>query len=252
MTAAPSTTEDPARPRRGTEAPPQCRSLQGWAQSNTCLRRPESALIVAGRKKRLKLLEARWSRTGDLRSGWKRLSVFWCPGPTRVVTALSRKCRAKTGALVVIHPKNEQSATKQFNRESRSRWRWAAAQLAQIECTSRCRRQNRPRSAAFVMDEDEAAVRSIRRARHLLGDKPPSTPMEQHDRMWPNSDMLPLFDDVSATISVGGNVRTRRPLRSVEPVRGYRRYFLCPQTKLISGEMSCRSTFRVVVSLQTP
>jgi ribosomal protein S17 len=31
------------------------------------------------------------------------------------VTALSRECRAKIGALVVIHPKNEQSATKQFN-----------------------------------------------------------------------------------------------------------------------------------------
>jgi hypothetical protein len=68
----------------------------------------------------------------------------------------------------------------------------------------------------------------------------------------PNSEMLPLFDDVSATTSVGGHVRTASTLRAVEPVRGYRGYFLCPQTKLISGEMSCRSTFRVVVALRTP
>jgi hypothetical protein len=40
MTAVPSTAEDPTRPGRGSEAAPQCRSLQGWAQSNTCLRRP--------------------------------------------------------------------------------------------------------------------------------------------------------------------------------------------------------------------
>jgi hypothetical protein len=33
-----------------------------------------------------------------------RLSVFRCPGPTPVVTALSRESRAQTGALVVIHP----------------------------------------------------------------------------------------------------------------------------------------------------
>jgi hypothetical protein len=52
-----------------------------------------------------------------------RLSVFGCPGATSVVTALSRECRAKTGALVVIHSKNEQSATKQFNVSQKPRRR---------------------------------------------------------------------------------------------------------------------------------
>jgi hypothetical protein len=86
--------------------------------------------------------------------------------------------------------------------------------------------------------------------------KPPALPGDDY---WssrtecdPILNTLLLFDDVSTTISVGGNVRTRRALRPVEPARGYRGYFLCPQTKLISGEMSCRSTFRVVVSLRTP
>jgi hypothetical protein len=66
----------------------------------------EPALVVAERKKRLEFL-ARRSPTEDLGCGRMRLSVFRCPGPTPVVTALSRECRAKTGALVVIHPKNE-------------------------------------------------------------------------------------------------------------------------------------------------
>jgi hypothetical protein len=65
MTAVPSTAEDPARPGRGTEA--------------------ATVPIIAG-------------------SGWMRLSVFRCPGPTPVVTALSRECGAKIGALVVIDP----------------------------------------------------------------------------------------------------------------------------------------------------
>src|SRR5712672_3610564 len=47
MTAVPSIAEDPARPGRGAEATPQCRSLQGCAQNNTCLRRPSLAISFA-------------------------------------------------------------------------------------------------------------------------------------------------------------------------------------------------------------
>src|SRR5260370_41971344 len=39
MTAVPSIAEDLARPGRGAEAAPQCRSLPGCAKNNTCLPR---------------------------------------------------------------------------------------------------------------------------------------------------------------------------------------------------------------------
>jgi hypothetical protein len=57
MTTVPSTAKDPARPGRGTEAAPECGSLQGWPKplASAAL---EPALIVADRKNRLEFLDA--------------------------------------------------------------------------------------------------------------------------------------------------------------------------------------------------
>jgi hypothetical protein len=64
----------------------------------------EPALIVAERKKRLEFLDG--ETIANRRSWmWADETVrFSVSGPNPVVTALSRECRAKTGALVVIHP----------------------------------------------------------------------------------------------------------------------------------------------------
>jgi len=47
MTGVPSTAEHVARPGRGTEAAPQCRSLHGWPKATPASAAPEPALIVA-------------------------------------------------------------------------------------------------------------------------------------------------------------------------------------------------------------
>ena len=106
MTGVPSTAEDPARPGRGSEAAPQCRSLQGWAQATLASAAPEPALIVAERKKRLEFLDG---ETIANRRSWIWLDetvrfFFGVRAQPRFVTALSRECGAKIGALVVIHP----------------------------------------------------------------------------------------------------------------------------------------------------
>jgi hypothetical protein len=51
------------------------------------------------------------------------LSVFRCPGPSPVVTALSGESRAQANALVVIHPKIGQSAKPKLIMSQRSRCR---------------------------------------------------------------------------------------------------------------------------------
>jgi hypothetical protein len=55
MTAVPSIAEDLARPGRGAEAAPQCRSLPGCAKNNTCLPAPSLAISISGSIKQLML-----------------------------------------------------------------------------------------------------------------------------------------------------------------------------------------------------